>query len=131
MDVHRLNITIDLYNQLEILLKNLAKRANIIENIVLIVSVSTSGGLWLLAAQALPQQTAWAGAALSTLTTGLTIYLYSSGVNKKRKKAIDLHSEVSIFLAKIRGNPSMSDEDFWEKFKTLETRIRTLNFEHE
>ena len=79
----------------------------------------------------LPQPVMWAGAALSTLTTGLTLYLYSSGVKKKLQKAIDLHAEVSTFLARIRGNPQMADDEFWDAYKTLESRIRTLGFERE
>ena len=126
MNDHHLNITIKLYESLENQLSQLAGKANTIENVLLSISVVTSGGLWLLAVQVLPQTTTWAGAALSTLATGLTLYLYSSGVNKKRERAIDLHSEVSRFLARIRGNPKMEEGKFWESYKLLEHKIRTL-----
>jgi hypothetical protein len=123
--------TIPLYQSLEEQLAKFSRYGNIIENTILIISVITSGGLWLLAAQVLPQATTWAGAALSTLTTSLTLYLNSSGVNKKRKKAIELHSEVSIFLARIRSNPNMTDSEFWDTYKPLQHKVRTLGFERE
>jgi hypothetical protein len=94
---------------------------------ILVISVITSGGLWLLAAHVLPQAVEWAGAALSTLTTGLALYMYSSGVNKKRQKAIDLHAKVGRFLGQIRGNPDMREEDFWENFKLLEHEVFILD----
>jgi hypothetical protein len=132
-DVENLRVdkTIELYDNLERQLSRFAGRASVIENVILAISITTSGALWLLAAQVLPQATAWAGAAFSTLTTGLTLYLYSSGVNKKRQKAISLHAEISRFLARIRGNTGMSEEEFWDTYKALETQVRTLSFEHD
>jgi hypothetical protein len=127
----RVNMTIKLYDDLEQLLSRFAGRANMIENVILMISVVTSGGLWLLAAQVIPQPVTWAGAAFSTLTTGLTLYLYSSGVNKKRQRAIALHADVSRFLARIRGNPNMPESEFWDAYKPLEHEIRTLAFQRE
>jgi len=131
MNDQHLEMTVRLYERLEEQLSVFAKRGNTIENTILVISVFTSGGLWLIAAQVLPQATTWIGAVFSTLTTGLTLYLYSSGVNKKRQKAIALHSEISEFLGKIRGNPEFDDSDFWNTYKPLEHKIRTLSFERE
>jgi len=131
MNEMHLDNTINLYHNLEQQLMRFSNRARTIENTILAISVVTTGGLWLLAAQVLPQAILWLGAALSTLTTGLTLYLYSSGVNKKREKAINLHSEVSLFLAKIRGDQGLTEKEFWDTFKPLEHKIRTLEHERD
>jgi hypothetical protein len=126
MQKEYLGHAIGLYHEVESQLSQFSSRARTIENVILIISVVTSGGLWLLAAQLLPQAVLWAGAAFSTLTIGLTLYLYSSGVNKKREKAINLHAEVSGLLARIRGNTNMTDSEFSDTFKSLEHKARTL-----
>ncbi|MFZ1748030.1 MAG: hypothetical protein WBO24_18275 [Nitrospirales bacterium] len=131
MNQNHLNLTLELYSSLEQKLQEYASRGNTIENLVLVISVFTTSGLWLLAAQVIPQLTTWAGAVLSTINTGLVLYLYSSGVNKKRGKAISLHSDVSMFLAKMRGNQNFTEEEFWNTYKPLEHKIRTLGFERE
>ncbi|AWB58199.1 hypothetical protein [Colwellia sp. Arc7-D] len=128
MSQQYLDSTISLYAKIELQLKYFANRGNAIQNTLLVIGVLTSGGLWLLVAQVLPQVLMWLGAIFSTLTTGLTLYMYSSGVNKKRQKAIELHSEVSDLLGKIRGNPKLTDNEFWPIYKDLEHKIDTLMF---
>ncbi|GJL52236.1 MAG: hypothetical protein NPIRA01_34630 [Nitrospirales bacterium] len=73
----------------------------------------------------------WVGAVFSTLSSGLVLYLYSSGVNKKREKAIKLHFKLSKFLAEIRGDSSMVENDFWYRYKVLEHEVRTLGFQRD
>ena len=129
MESERLTTAIQLYNQLEELLAKVAGRADFLQNAILWLSVITSGALWLLVGQALPHTALWVGAIISTFVTGITLYLYASGINRKRSTAIFLHREISAFLAAIRSTPDMSDKEFWDTYKDLETRIRTLSFQ--
>lgn len=128
----QLHHTLDLYKFLESLLHKFADISNKIQNLVLILSVITSGSLWLLLGNIAPDATIWLGAILSTIVTGLTIYMYASGINRKRTTAISLHRELSAFLAAIRSSEEgVDDSEFWDKFKSIETRIRTIEHERD
>lgn len=99
-----------------------------IRNVVLALSVLTSGSLWLLLTRLVPGATLWFGAIASTLATFLTLYLYTAGINAIREEALELHRNMARFLAVIRGRTDMSDQEFWNTYKDLEHRIMKLRW---
>jgi hypothetical protein len=107
-----------------------AKRADGIDNTILVLSVVTSGALWAIAADVLPKPFGWAGAAISTVVTLLTIYMYASGLRKKRKKAVVLHTEITRFLGRMRGQ-GVNQEEFWDTYKSFEAQLATLQYGQE
>jgi hypothetical protein len=126
-----INKMIELQDSAEKYVAKYARMADAIEVTVIILSVVTSGGLWALAADALPKQLGWGGAAISTVVTFLTIYMYASGLQKKRKKALVVHAEITRYLGQIRGAASIADDDFWQTYKDFEGRLVALKFERE
>ena len=110
------------------MLEKYARLADTLEYSVMALSVITSGALWALAADVAPKQLGWAGAVISTIVTGLTIYLYASGLQRKRKKAIVIRKEVGKFLAEVRGNPHLNEMEFWNKYKVYEGLVEELKF---
>jgi hypothetical protein len=70
----------------------------------------------------------WIVAIISTLVTGLTIYMYTSGVQRKRKKAQLIFTELGKFLAKVRSSPSMPEPEYWANYKLFEAMINDLRY---
>jgi hypothetical protein len=122
---------IELQNSAEECVAKYARTADAIELTIIVLSVVTSGAVWALAADALPKQFGWAGAAISTIVTFLTIYMYASGLQKKRKKALVLHAEITRYLGVIRGIAVIPSDEFWQTYKGFEARLTALKFERE
>jgi len=116
----RLSSALELYHQVADILARAASLATKLQLAVLILSVVTSGSLWLLLSKAVPEATLWFGAIVSTVTTGLTLYLKSSGLNKKRTKALDLYRDLGQFLAEVRASETLDDTRFWDEYKKYE-----------
>lgn len=121
---------ITLQEQAEGFAAKYAKRADGIDNAILIFSVVTSGAMWALAADVLSKLLGWVGAAISTIVTLLTIYMYASGLRKKRKKAVVIHSEITRFLGRLRGQTVEQDE-YWDTYKGFEAELTTLRYGQE
>jgi hypothetical protein len=108
-----------------------ARRANAIDMTIIVLSVITSGAMWALAADVLPKILGWVGAAISTLVTFLTLYMYASGLQKKRKKALVLYTEITQCLGRIRGAQNIADDEFWETYKRFEANLTSLQYGQE
>jgi len=121
-------VSTGLYGEIEPLVKKYASRADSIEITVLVLSVLTSGAFWALVSDAVPKSLGLIGAAISTVVTFLTIYMYSSGLNAKRKTAIFIFKEIGKFMAEVRTSTSLDDRDFWTKYKLYEGMIFELKF---
>jgi uncharacterized membrane protein YjjP (DUF1212 family) len=77
-----------LYDQVAEDADNWARQAKRLEVSNLVFTTLTSGAFWALASDALPKPIGWIGAAISTVTTFLAIYLLSSGLNTKTTEAL-------------------------------------------
>jgi hypothetical protein len=117
-----------LYDQIQPLVKKYASRSDFIEVTILVFSVLTSGAFWALISDTIPKAMGYAGAAVSTVVTFLTIYMYSSGLNTKRKTAIFIFKEIGKFMADVRASASMSEQEFWTKYKPFEGMIMDLQY---
>ena len=126
-----INVLTDLYNQADELKTRYATTAKRIDVTVLILSVVTTGAFWALLSDAAPKALGWAGAIISTIVTGLTLYMYVGGVQSKRKKAIFVFKEIGKFLGEARGNPYMDTMEFWNRYKVYEGMVRTIPDEKE
>lgn len=124
----RVQQSIGLYNEAEELLRRFAGRGNLLDNAILVLSVLTSGAFWALASDALPKLLGWIGAVISTIVTGLTIYMHTSAVNHKRKKAQLVTDDLGKFVAEVRTNPQLSDVEYWRSYKFFEAKIRELRY---
>lgn len=122
----RLTKALELYEQLEGLIVRTANRADLLRNSVLVLSVITSGSLWLLISETLPKGALWFGAIASTVVTIVTLYLASAGVNRMREQALTLHTAVARFIAEIRSRPLMGEAEFWDRYKAIEDDIFRL-----
>ena len=127
----RIQIVSEVYRQAETLMQYYAKRADRLDGTNIALSVLTSGAFWALASDVAPKRLGWAGAVISTIVTFLTIYMYASGMQAKRKKAAFIFKEVGKFLGEVRGEPYMEDRDFWAKFKVYDALVRALRYEKE
>lgn len=120
---------IKLQNSAEQAASHYAKLANRIELTVLALSVLTSGAVWALAADALPKPLGWAGAVISTVVTFLTFYMYSSGIQQKRKRAIVVYEDITEYLGELRGKPYPEPNEFWVRYKAFERSLSKLKLE--
>jgi hypothetical protein len=125
-DSPRVQMTVSLYNEVAQLLQNYARMGNLLDNSILILSVLTSGAFWALASDALSKVFGWIGAVISTVVTGLTIYMYTSGVQRKRKKAQMIFTEIGNFIVKVRSQPDMTEQEFWTGYKFFEAAVAYL-----
>ena len=100
-----LAVLIKLYTEAEELKTRYASLAKRIDMNILVLSVMTTGAFWALLSDALPKPLGWVGAIISTVVTGLMLYMYTEGVQVKRKEAIFIFKEVGKFLGEARGNP--------------------------
>lgn len=120
-----IDMLVALQNSAEQCASRYATLADRIELLVLALSVITSGAVWALAADALPKQFGWIGAIISTVVTFLTIYMYSSGLQKKRKRAIVLSEEITEYLGERRGDPYLNQNEFWIRYKAFEKTLQS------
>jgi hypothetical protein len=116
-----------LYNDVETMMAKAASQVSRLEMTVLVLSILTSGSLWLLLGEAIPQPTLWLGAIASTIVTIITLYLNTSGVKKVRKQAIGLYQALGRFIAECRASTSgLSDEMYWGRLKEFEGWVAEL-----
>jgi hypothetical protein len=99
-----------------------------IELTVMVLSVVTSGGIWVLLAASYPQTAAWFGAAFSTIVTFFTIYQLSFGPKQRVRKAYDVYEAIAREVSRLRGgNPVAFDPRvFWDNYKSLEVEVTKL-----
>jgi hypothetical protein len=116
------------YNDIEAFLAKLASRAKLLELMVLILSVLISGSLWLLLSKRIPETTLWFGAVASTIVSGITLYIKSSGLNRTRVKALSLYQDLGQFLAEVRDAESLHEIGYWPKTKRFDSRIADLRY---
>src|ERR1700759_3021986 len=122
----RVQQSIGLNNEVEELLRMFAGRGNLLDNAILVFPVLTSGRFWELASDALPKPLGWIGAVISTIVTGLTIYMHTSAVNHKRKKAQLVTDDLGKFVAEVRTNPQRADVEVWRSAKFCKSNISAL-----
>ena len=95
--------------------------------VTIILSVLTSGSLWLSLSQVIPDITLWFGAIASTLIAGITLYMKTTGIDQIRTDTLSLEGEIGQFLAGIRTAEKLP-VDYWDKHKDFDTRIDKLRF---
>jgi hypothetical protein len=121
----QLNEVLSLYHAVEKDLVRTANLAKALEMTVLTLSVITSGSLWLLLSERIPQSMLWLGAVASTLTVGITLYLGTTGLNRKRTQILDLHGRLGELLAEVRTH-AIDEKLFWSIYKQLEHQLRVI-----
>jgi hypothetical protein len=114
-----LSPALDLYNEVEKLLRETTRRANTLKTVSLVLSIITAGNLWLVLSDELPKITLWIGAIASTFVTLATVYLKSVEAPKRHARLIALHGKIAQLLAKVRSG-KIDDQEFWETYKELE-----------
>lgn len=97
-----------------------------IEVLRLILSVLTSGGIWILLSVSLPQTAAWFGAVFSTIVSGLATYQFTLGPRRKVKEAYALLRDIGRELAALRGHPEFDRIQFWERYESFEFQLKKL-----
>jgi hypothetical protein len=101
----------------------------ITNSVILALSVLTSGALWLIVSHSAPKGTEFIGATISTLVTFLTIFLYASGLEAKRRGCLQLYKDIGEFIAQLRVDPNFVDEQQRvDKFKKFEFELRKIRF---
>jgi hypothetical protein len=63
--------------------------------------------------------------------TFLTIYMYASGLQKDRKKALLLHAEITRYLGQIRRMAFIPDNEFRQTYQDFDARLTAPKFERE
>lgn len=95
--------------------------------VTIILSVGTTGSLWLSLSKVIPDITLWAGAVISTLITGITLYMKTTDIDQIRSDALSLQDEIGQFLAGIRTAENLP-VDYWDKYKDFDTRIDRVRY---
>ena len=118
-----------LYSQNKLLIKKASKKVKFFTTIILVLSVITSGSLWLLLSKTLPEEILWIGAGISTIITGLSLYLKSSGLEAKKRQALATHGKMSEFIANVRsGIIQPGTQEFWMKIKMFENELVNIDY---
>jgi hypothetical protein len=116
------------YARAEAVVTRASRLRRILTIVATVLSLVTSGGLWLLVSERLPESALWFGAVASTITTGITIFISLLSLDRVRADAVVLYKDVGSFLARLRGGLPVSDDLFWQHYKDFELRL--LNLEH-
>jgi len=117
--------TLRLYDDAEKLLRTITRTSNFLRTTSLVLSVLTTGSLWLVLTKAIPAVTLWAGAIASTVATFITLYLKSAGASKRHAKILVIHGDIAKLLAKVRADKAEPGE-FWDTYKKLEHDLITV-----
>lgn len=104
---------------------NETRRDKAWELLVLLLSVVTSGALWVLIVQSNEEIAAWAGAISGTLVTAVTLYQHTIGPRANLGRYNPFFSEFGQRLADVRTAP---DSFTWHLFKDLESQYVKLGF---
>ena len=118
--------TMGLLQQIQGLIHPWSRRIKILSFVSLVLSVLTSGALWLLLSDVVPIQTLWFGAIASTITTLIFAYIKGFAVERQRDQALDIHDDILKFLARLRATPDYSEKRFWDEYKAIEARMYRL-----
>ena len=113
------------YHQVRDILGRFSNRRKLCGALVLVLSVLTSGALWLLVGEAVPKPALWAGAVMSTLTTGITLYVYSSGMLQTIASSLALYRSIGKFLACVRSE-AIPESEYWDKVKGFEFELEKI-----
>ena len=97
-----------------------------IEVTILVITVLTSGGIWVLISEAMPKEAAWLGAIFSTITSGLIIYQLTLGPKKRVKPVYELYEKIGKELANLRGGRKFNPSLFWDNYKRFEYDLQRL-----
>jgi hypothetical protein len=81
--------------------------------IVLVLSVLTSGSLWLLMSDKAPHFILWVGAIASTVTSGLTAYVAFSALVQKSDDLLVLSHDIGALLGRLRSSHPPDKDEFW------------------
>lgn len=122
-----IDIMVELHRETGKLVSTLSKSNKCIELTVLILTVLTSSGLWILISLSLPKIAAWAGAIISTIIMFLTLYKLIFNVSAKVKKALSLYGDIGSYIANIRSNIDFNYRSFWDKYKYFEVKHLEIN----
>jgi hypothetical protein len=121
----QLKAVLVLYDQVAEILRRFSTRRRLYGLSVLVLSVLTSGALWLLVGQIVPKTILWLGALASTATTAITLYIYSSGMIQTIAISLTLYRSIGKFVAQLRSEP-VSQADYWDKLKGFEFQLERL-----
>jgi hypothetical protein len=99
-----------------------SKASRKIEILLLIVSILTSGALWILLSISLSKLTLWVGAIFSTITSGLNIFQIAFGPKKEFNESLNLYRDIGNELAHMRASKEIDETRFWDQYKAFETR---------
>lgn len=89
----------------------------------IVLSVLTSGSLWLLLSKLLPDLTVWVGAFASSLTAGIALYMKT--IDQSITDAYSLEHDIAAYLAEIRKAPNQP-ADYYDKHKDFIVKIDKL-----
>lgn len=117
------------YRGCEALVKRLSSRLRVLNNVILMASVTTTGSLWLLISDVFPTSAAWVGAVLSTIVSGLSLHLKTSGLAPKLREALKTYGEIGQFIASVRGGDiPVGSAAFWQKIKEFENALTGVRY---
>jgi hypothetical protein len=121
-----IEITVGLHRETGALTAQFTTRNYRIEVAILVITVITSGGIWVLLGASFATLAAWFGAVFSTVVTGLTIYQLSLGPKQRVKPVYTLYEAIGKELARLRGVQDFNPTLFWDQYKSFEFELQKL-----
>ncbi len=116
----------NLYDDTYRILQQSSRRGKMVETLGLLISILTTGTLWMLITEAIPRVVLWFGAFASSVTTAPSIVPIFRDFPKKRMEALTLYQEIGQFIAAVRASQDVLSEDYWASLKRFETKIADL-----
>ncbi len=116
----------NLYDETYRIIQQSSRRGKTVETLGLLISILTTGTLWMLISEAIPRVVLWFGALASSVTTALNIVPFFRDFPKKRMEALTLCQEIGQFIAAVRASEDVLSEDYWASLKRFETKIADL-----
>lgn len=90
-----------------------------IELTILVLSVLTSGALWILIAQSFEKVAAWGGAAISTLVLILMLYQRTLGPDHRLEQLRNLQKRIDELLIGLQSGPRYDAADYQRRVKDI------------
>lgn len=96
-----------------------ARQNRQIETVILVLTVLTSGALWVLISQSFEKFAAWSGATISTIVLGLMLYQRTQGPNQNLEKLVEMQKKVDDLIIMLRSGKRYDPVDYQRRSKEI------------
>lgn len=96
-----------------------ARQNRQIEIVILVLTVLTSGALWVLISQSFEKIAAWSGATISTILLGLMLYQRTQGPNQNLERLVEVQKKIDDLIIMLRSGKRYDPVDYQRRSKEI------------